>query len=553
MKVPHLLIGLVVGLAAALLVAVTGHAADTGLTLTATPNEVELAPGETAHVLVTANIPITAVRAITLSTFAEAAVSVAVVDPARTRQPLRGDLAWMVAITQSFTGRSTGQVYLRADYQKAVDGQLIPGVLATSVDVQERVPNAIDEIVTASLESTLETLQDQQSRPVFVLVKNIATVPVTVTRITAWPPSRIVAAVEDLGPGLRLAPQQTHPFSITLTAGDAVQPGKHLLVVQVDTNWEEAGQRSTGSLVLSREFQAGVFGESEILQITALPSVLFLPGFLLVITLSWLFKSASSIPWWKTWVKLNFDWLELDFKKPEFYYVAITVSLIAVLIYPLLTGLVLSYLLRRPFSSRDLLQGYGFTDIVWLWLGTIAIGLILWAVVCCILAGGGVYRQYKNWKQEKAAQQQAYEAAAWRAARVPNEDDKPLDILRKIVANNQGFHLTEAKFPKGDSTAQSVWVLPSGVEEPGKRWVAPRVLVSGFKGDEMNKFDELKDSPSLDSATELFGLLEQRSQSQDSVIKLGWNKVGNHVRQPTLVEQAQIDELPSSDTFITRA
>jgi hypothetical protein len=280
------------------------------ITLSVTPNAVMLAPGEHMQALVTARISATTVQTITLTAFTDAAINVEIDRPERTGAPMLGDEAWNVSLTRAMAGRPTGTIYFRADYQtQESQGRIVSSVITTSVDIQERVPATIDTVITASLKTSIETLQDQQSRQIFVVVKNISTVPITVTRITSQTLPLITATIEDIGEGYRLEPQQSNPFSMTLTAGNAVQPGKHLLVVRVDAEWEKAGQRTTGSLVLDKDFTVGVFGESAILQATAIPSVMLLPGFLLVTTLILLIKAS-----WKT------ELLQLDLKKPEFWF-----------------------------------------------------------------------------------------------------------------------------------------------------------------------------------------------------------------------------------------
>lgn len=505
------------------------------LTLSVTPDAVVLAPGEAAQDIVTAKISITTVQSITLTAFADATVDVTINAPERTRPPLRGDVVWTVTITRSNTGRPAGKVYFRADYQmKESDGQLVPGVTTAPLDIQERIPDTIDKVVTANLETALETLQDQQSRQVFVVVKNISNVPVTVTHIKVWPIPRITTAVEELGTGFRLEPQQSNPFSMTLTAGDAVQSGKHLLIVRVDIEWEKAGQRTTGSLVLDKDFTVGVFGESAILQVTTIPSVMFLPGFLFVTTLVLLVK-------W-SWHK---PLLDLDFKKPEFWFVAVTISLIAILLYPLLTGPFLSFLLRRPMSSRDYLQGYGFNDILLLWLGAVLLGLFVWVAgsttVWLGLKGRNALVVFRAWRERTR-----------RTALVPSEDDSPLVILRKIANNQKGFDLRQVKYPGGDAS-QYVFVLPSGFPEPGKIWVVPRIRLQWRKATDRFKdeFDVLK-SNEQDTRT-LIRTLERWLDPRDPVVELDWDRSGAHIRQPKLVEQNQTEGLVNREPFIASA
>ena len=270
------------------------------------------------------------VESIVLSSFSDMEVAVQIADPVRSQPPLQGDQIWEVTLTRSGKGQPTGKVYFRAEYQqRQSDGRLLPGVASASLDVQERVPDPLEEVITAIMKTTLDTLQDNQARQVFVVVTNISHVPVTVTHIEAWPIPFVTTTVEDLDGGVRLDPQEAHPFALILTAEDQVQPGKHLLVVRVDAEWERGGRPMAGSLVLNQEFEASAFGESAILQVMGIPSLLFLPGFLFVTTLILL------VGWYPKKKLLS---LVLDLCKPDFLWCAVTFSLLVVVLFPWLTG-----------------------------------------------------------------------------------------------------------------------------------------------------------------------------------------------------------------------
>jgi hypothetical protein len=467
-----------------------------------------------------------------LTAFTDAAVKLEIDELKRSQPPLRGDLAWKVSISPSATGRPTGKIYFRADYQiKESDGQLVPGIIMTTLDIQERVPDTIDKVVTASLETGIENFQDQQARQVFVVVKNISNVPMTVTGIHAWSPPDITPTVENLGPGLRLEPQQSNPFMMTLTASDAIQSGKHLLVVRVDAEWDKAGQHTKGSIVLNKDFTVSVFGESAILQATTIPSVMLLPGFLLVATLIMLVRWS-----WKKTI------LDLDFKKPEFYVIAITISLVIIAFYPQITGPLLTVLYRRPMSSRNYLQSYGFNDILLLWLGAVVLGVLIW-----VIGSAGFWLFQWGFNHVKAFLDKREREK--QMALVPFPKDSPLITLRKIANNQGGSDLQQAHYPLGDQ-ASSVFILPSGFPEPDKVWVAPRIRLQWRKDNDSLKdeLDRLLSQPR--SMRELVEKLEAWVNPLDPVIDLDWERTKGLVKSPTLVYENQIKKVAQSDPFI---
>ena len=510
------------------------------ITLSLTPDTVALSPAETAQVVVVARIPVEDVESIALSSFSDMEVGVEIADPVRSELPLQGDQVWEVTLTRSGKGQPTGKVYFSAEYQqRQSDGRLLPGVVSASLDIQERVPDPIEEVITAKLETSLDTLQDQQTRQVFVVVSNISDVPVTVTRIETWPISHVTTTVEDLDGGVRLDPQEAHPFALILTADDQVQPGKHLLVVRVDAEWERGGRPMAGSLVLNQEFEASAFGESAILQVMGIPSLLFLPGFLFVTTLILL--------WGRWYPKEKLLGLELDFRKADFLWAAVTLSLVVVVLYPWLTGSFLPWLLRRPMDSRNLLQGYGFDDIVGLWLGAVLTGFLLWLVGNCLRWLWGLGKKLLDWLERRKQAELDEQDRQERARLVPATEDRPLDALKKIAANELWLGDVEAfKFKKGNKE-QTVFQLPCPDQfaEPGKVWVAP--------GMDPKSDDDaaLEDLSALAGDAENFGQLIAKLEEFENAgtVSLEWDSSGSLVSKPTPVDEGDITEKVTGEYF----
>ena len=127
------------------------------ITLSLTPATVTTSPAETAQVVVVARIPVADVESIVLSSFSDMEVAVQIADPVRSQPPLQGDQIWEVTLTRSGKGQPTGKVYFRAEYQqRQSDGRLLPGVASASLDIQERVPDPIEDVITAKIETTLD-------------------------------------------------------------------------------------------------------------------------------------------------------------------------------------------------------------------------------------------------------------------------------------------------------------------------------------------------------------------------------------------------------------
>jgi hypothetical protein len=160
--------------------------------------------------------------------------------------------------------------------------------------------------------------------------------------------------VIDLPPNMTLAPQQSRAVPITVTAGNAVQPGKHLLLFEIDLEQVKYGYAWTETLIATQAFTIGILGESEILTAIGVPSFLLLPGFLIVVSFRMLWTGVPP--------KRRLD---LDPKSADFWLIAILLSLGAAFLYPLLTGW-----LGQP---RNYLEGYGLRDIVNVWFGSVGL------------------------------------------------------------------------------------------------------------------------------------------------------------------------------------
>lgn len=428
------------------------------VTLAVTPATVTLAPDESVEILVVATVPITTAQRISLTTYSDTNIQVAVESGPPANAPVRGDLAWRLRVTRPAKDARGGKIFLRADYAaRAEDGVEVSGIATATLEVTTRAVDQVDEVFTATLETTLDTTFDRKEREVYVIVKNIANVPITISEISAEPIRNFEITPLEARPQVVIAAQSAHTFSMTLKAMNAVEPIRQLLVVRVNAEWDQEARHHTGGVVLTKAFDVNVFGESEILAATQIPALLFLPGFLflamLLLVVRWGWKKSGG---------------ELDFKKPGFWLFAITLSFIALFVYPLITGPLVGRLFNTTLSAGDFFGSYGFLDIVYMWIGSIGLALLLGVLLV------GLY-----WLSI-AAMAGARRVSAWRkrseyALRVPTADDMPMTTLRKIANNQSGFKLRRVKYPKGAADAEIAFVLPSGFPEEGKIWVAPHI------------------------------------------------------------------------------
>ncbi len=488
------------------------------VSLSVTPATLQLAPNEQGNVLVVARLGDVTAQDLKLDYFAGPTLAVEIVQPERAGAQ-RGDVAWRVNLTHAASGRANGQVFFVATFTtRNARNEPIPNVLTTTLDIQERAPASLETVLDAKLETALDNIQDQKTRTVFVILTNKATIPVTVTKIIPSEIPHFHLTPQELGSGIVLQPQETRPFTVTVTALDQVEIGKQLLVVQTNATWEKEGQRVDGSLVLSKEFQVGVFGEQEILTATAIPSFFLLPGFLFVIT------SLLLLKW--SWKK---EPIPLNLKEPQFWIFGITLSLLAVILYPILTRIILSLLYRREVDGRNLLQGYGFTDILYLWLGAVILAILLWAILSAMVIA---VRWLKRFFREHYARTH-YAAVS----------DTPLTLLRKLDNHNLGFALDQVEFKRNGKT-QIVFTLPRELGAPdGKRWVLPaaRVVIQGEGARERKQIFSAQ-LEQADNARALENLLRTWGEK---IANVEWEQANADalVREPILVETTETQEI----------
>lgn len=512
------------------------------VTLAVTPSNVTLAPGEQIQVLVVATIPITTARQISLTTYSDTGIQVVVESSPASNAPIRGDVAWRLKLERPTNNARAGKIFLRADYVAlAEDGAQVPGIATATLDVTTPVVDQADEIFTATLETALDKTFDRKQRTLFVVVNNIANVPITVSEISFEPIRNFKITPLYARPQVVIAPQSARAFSVTLEAENAVEPIKQLLVARVNAEWDQEARHYSGGTVLTKAFDVNVFGESEILAATQIPALLFLPGFLflamLLLVVRWGWKKSGG---------------ELDFKKPGFWLFAITLSFVALFAYPLITGPIVARLFNTNLGAGDFFGSYGFLDIVYMWIGSIGLALLI---------GVGLIAVYWLARAARAGGRRAQ--AGWKRRefelRVPTADDVPMTSLRKIANNQAGFDLPRAKYPKGANDADIVFVLPSGFPQDGKLWVAPHIKPLWNKTHPAwsAEHDALQDELSVlktnfDAIQPLIQKLQDWQDPKDPRLALDWDRSGKYIKKPTLVDSAQTENTNTGeDSLIT--
>ena len=250
----------------------------------------------------------------------------------------------------------------------------------------------------------------------------------------------------------RLTPQYVDletpgPKAVTIKAGTSAIlplratttlaiPGTYPLIVAFRARFR-GGPPVSETVVAQSKVTLGIPGVGEALQFLGIPSLLFLPGVLMIVTSAALYSLVSRRP-------------PIDVKQPVLLALAVMLSFAAALIYPALT--------QHWFGApRNYLHGYDLRDVAVLWVLSVAAGGI----------AGAFYALAQGWRNRTFQ---------------PNAGDTQLDVLRKLRRHGvRGFNLVQVQSRPANAAGAPgpiLLVLPFGTVNPGERWLVPRAAVS---------------------------------------------------------------------------
>lgn len=458
-RVSMLVVCLLVG--GLMLGAPAGSAQETQPSLTVTPGDIALAPVDSAKVLLTISNPakgttltgtVSALDAGGLAvTFGDKPTIDIVVEPGR-----RSDV--VATVSRVANQPVAGGIVFRLQPTTVESHSAMSALLKVAVKAAE----ASAKLVDVAVESSLADLNELRKGTVYVVVTNLTTENVTASIAARVPADMNVVAVtagdpdasecgDDVGnaavfPKQEISVGSSNAFAFRVCPGDQVTPGKKLTLFDVDAMSGGTPTR-TASVVKTLTLQASVFGESELLTALGLPSFLFLPGFLVLVAFRLI---RASFGWPK---HEHMPWSEA--KSADFALVAITLSIVAALVYPLLTDLI--------GPKRSYLNGYSIKDIVAVWAGAIIVGIALSVA----------------WRAVENA------AAKVKARAVPTVAGGPDDLLTFIAREKSQVLFPQVTLVGGNRQ----WLLVHGSFAGKEVWVAPTIKVRVDAGAPADAFD----------------------------------------------------------------
>lgn len=363
-------------------------------------------------------------------------------------------LPWPIMLTWTGGDLTTNTVYFRLGYVFTSEGEKAISKAGTStadLTLQELVPEAVDITTIAELgvETAIADINEHRPGIAYLTVTNKSTRELQITDVRVRTPDFVTVDRPEMSEDQSVPPQGIRVFEMDVSVSDRAFPGKHLLFFEAEIAWQQQGLARTATLTASKEIEVNVLGENAILQLISVPSLLLLPGFLMVTMFQFLWTKASP-------KKEKF----FENATAEFWMFSVLLSLITALVYPLIT--------RIGGAERNILRGYGLVDIIQLWAGSLIAAAVIWLVIASAL---GISRR----RREKELR-----------ARTPATHDDPLATLRKMVLRKAALYCE-----KITCDGKGWYALTEPVTgEP--LWAAARIMIKWNDLVEANDADRLR-------------------------------------------------------------
>jgi hypothetical protein len=420
--------------------------AQTGISLSVTPDTLSVVNGESAEVaLVVRNDSAEAVGEVTIEAVKNANISL----PSTTTIgsiPAGGAAHEIISVTIEDNGVVSGRVDFVATAETTPSSTMV--LATTTLTIQERQPPEAKDLISSSIVTALSKLTDRGSADVFVQVKNVSNRTVDLKRLQGIVPEFLAlcyvgsdefadcAASGDsftTGPLDHPLPPQgqaSYRFRVTRQKDQVFQAGKQVMLFRIVTS-TGTGDDAEVDQIVRHDFETIVFGESEILTPLGLGSFLLLPGFLLVVAIGALWR--YSLP--------REELAYVDAKKPEFWILTISGSLLVVTLY-------------RVLRHRNLLDGYDSTDLFTVWTGAIALGVALWIAILIV-------RKLIMWTREQ------------RRTFAPR--NKPWAVIFKLARRQDGSVARPKVTVRIGSESKHALLLAAGDSATDRSAVAPGI------------------------------------------------------------------------------
>jgi hypothetical protein len=362
---------------------------------------------------------------------------------------------WTFSAAERQDGVVAGKVYYRLEYRSGKK----QGTATAQLDVKQRSREALAQVATAAVSLASSALDESQPVNGYLTVTNpsehgleVEIVCPASDRLTFDFPALASKGLVDCscvngkdGPACKdsvtrkfnLTPGEAVPVPIRISTKNGAVAGKRKIAFQANLSWNDRGCAYTATIVATEDLEVGIFGQSEILTALGIPSLLVLPGVLVMLVVGML---------WKAGVRFGQPTAEFPYqaKSPEFWLFAVSLSFVAVL-------------LGRWVFQRPYLNIYQLSDLMWLWFLSVLSGGL--AFVAGDLVWGEILRARRRYEEREK----------------PLPDDDPRRILEKLGRLKRGVYLQRLSI-KGTDTPCFRFFAPR--QPPDQRCcVVPRIVI----------------------------------------------------------------------------
>lgn len=470
------------------------------------PDQVEILPGGEVEIqIVVRNMGRTPLSDLQVTWFTNTDIQATITPVSRSQLEPQSVLVYRVLLSASET-IDPGPVFFSLHYTWTDPSALQPihDVAYDSVTVAAWDLPSTDALVNAVVQADLEILNEQQPGKIYVRLQNLSDRPLEVQDIKSNGPEFVTITRDGWATPLRLLPRQEVALAFDLRTTDVVRPGMHLLLFDIDFAWEFAGSLYEGNVLATHSVKVGVLGESELLTVLAVPSFLFLPGFLMVLTVGLLWR-----------LQRGGQEFPLKSTSPETWLVAITLSIVTAFVYPLATE-------RMLGVRRDYLAGYGLVDIVLVWLAAIVLGAV--SYVAFTGTRDLLYRLYTSVQMMKERRS------------VPGVNDSPLVILEKLQRQGLGVYRDRVLLTLDGQETFAFLLQPN--QEQEALWVSPAIILRWHDDADLRLRQQVEMQLEDKGDAGVLASLFKRSAALN-MATVSWRQDGA-LRQPLLVNRTGI-------------
>jgi hypothetical protein len=476
--------------------------------------------GVGADVVLAAHAPAqTTITAARLSADAPSGVTVTIEGP-DPMPPARGDLRWRASVKANDATPEKGDVLfsLACDLTPTSGKGAVIRLSVASLPFTTRSPTKPLSTLKARVDPITEPVDERRAGLLALTLENQGEQDLAGVSIeTDFPdfldvvPKRV--DVGALAPGTILV----FPFRVSENNAHRPRPGAPPPLFHVKAR--AASESATGVVTVAASVPLSVLGLSDALKLIQVPSFLFLPGALLLLTCDLI---------WRLRARNENTEFPLAWPKPAFWLGAVTLSGVAAVMYPVVTGVF--------GDSRDYLIAFTLTDVIWVWFVSIVSAVPVYALSAAV----------HNALERRRLGAEARE----RRKREINSDDQPIDVLRKLatLGASSGIVLPIATIRQG---AETQTVLDSGLPAgPGQRWLLPPATIKLADHKQAAGIDDV-----LGQASNLPGVLSLL----DRLMELGisaetkWVTRGPLIDRPHAWPAADITPTGGSDPLLERS